>query len=107
VPERPKPIPQVLTELWELVVAYARQETLLPLRSLGRVVALGSAGSLLVALGAVCCGVGVLRLLQSETGDTFDGSWSFVPYVVVTVVLLGTGGVVFALGTRDRSEGRA
>ncbi len=106
MPERPKPIPQVLAELWELVVAYARQETLTPLRSLGRVVALGSAGSLLVGIGAVCWGIGVLRLLQAETGTTFDGTWSFVPYVAVTVLLVVGGGAVFALGTRDRSGRR-
>jgi hypothetical protein len=106
VPERPKPIPQVVTELWELIVAYARQETLTPLRSLGRVVALGSAGSLLVGIGAVCWGIGVLRLLQAEAGTAFEGTWSFVPYLAVTVLLVLGGGAVFAFGTRDRSGRR-
>jgi hypothetical protein len=29
--------------------------------------------------------VGVLRVLQGETGSAFAGNWSFVPYVVTAV----------------------
>ncbi len=81
------PLPQLVLELRDLVVTYVRQETLVPLRQLGRYVAFGIAGSLLLGLGAVLLGVGVLRLLQTEMADTFDGDWSWAPY-----------GIVFALG---------
>ncbi len=60
-----------------LVVDYAKQETLGPLKSLGRFVAFGVAGSrgpvhrrdvLLLLAG--------LRALQTETGSTFTGNLS-------------------------------
>ena len=86
VPERPPPLPQVIAELWELVVAYFKQETLAPLQQLVRVVALGLAGALLLGFGVVCVTVGGLRLLQEETGSTFTGNWSWAPYAIMTVV---------------------
>lgn len=81
-----KSIPQVLQELWALLQAYAKQETVDPLKDLGRYLAFGVAGSLAIGLGVLLLGVGVLRGLQTRT-DLFAGAWSWVPYVVVLVVL--------------------
>jgi hypothetical protein len=78
-------------ELKELLVAYARQETVDPIRSLGRYLAFGLIGSAFVGLSAVFLSLSVLRVLQTETGDAFDGNWSFVPYLVTLAA------VVFAL----------
>ncbi len=72
--------------LFRLVVAYFKQETVTPLKSLGRYVGLGLAGSLLFGLGIIFLAVGALRALQVETG-TFDGGWSWAPYVIVVVAL--------------------
>jgi hypothetical protein len=103
--DKPAPIPQAVTELWELVVAYFKQETTEPLKSLGRVVGFGVAGSLLIGAGVVFLAVGTLRVLQEET-DAFTGNWTFVPYLIVIVALIAVAGLVFAIGTRAKdSEG--
>lgn len=59
-----------MSELFEYVVAYAKQETFDPV--LGQLKALGKgiAGAALVALGTVLLGLGFLRALQSELGST-------------------------------------
>jgi hypothetical protein len=102
VPDRPPPLPQVIAELWELVVAYFKQETLAPLQQLVRVVALGLAGALLLGFGVVCVTVGGLRLLQEETGSTFTGNWSWAPYAIMTVVLILGGVLTWKIGTRKK-----
>ena len=78
-----KSIPALASELLDLVRAYAKQETVEPLKGLGRFVAFGIAGALLLGTGLVLLAVGVLRVLQTETGDTFDGNWSWAPYLIV------------------------
>jgi Putative Actinobacterial Holin-X, holin superfamily III len=82
------PLPQMVAELWELVVAYFKQETVVPLQKLGRYLGLGVAGSVLLGLGVVFLGMSGLRALQTETGDTFTGDWSWVPYLIVFVGLM-------------------
>ena len=82
-------------------VAYFKQETTEPLKSLGRVVAFGIAGSLAIGVGVVFFAVGGLRLLQDET-DVFHGNWSFVPYVIMIMLLLGMAAGVFRVGTRTK-----
>ena len=77
------PLPQLVLELRDLVVGYVKQETVVPLRQLGRYIAFGLAGALLLGLGVVLLGVGGLRALQSETGDTFRADWSWAPYGIV------------------------
>ena len=76
-----KSIPEIAHELWELAVAYFKQETIDPLKSLGRFLGRGVAGAALVALGLLFGALAVLRGLQSETGAHLTGSWDFVPYV--------------------------
>ncbi len=73
------PLPQLILELRDLVVSYVKQETVVPLRQLGRYVGFGIAGALLLGLGSLLLGVGALRALQTETGDTFAGDWSWAP----------------------------
>lgn len=90
--ENSKPIPQLIVELRELLIAYFKQETVVPLKQLGRYVAFGVGGALLLGLGALFIGIGGLRLLQTETDSTFTGNWSWAPYgIVIVVLLLGAG----------------
>jgi hypothetical protein len=103
---RPPSLPQLVLELRDLVVAYFKQETLLPLKALGRYAAFGVGGALLLGFGVLFLGVGGLRALQTETGETFTGDWSWVPYLIVVVGLLLGGAVVWAArgGRGDRVE---
>lgn len=78
-----KSIPTLASELVDLVRAYAKQETIEPLKGVGRWLAFGVAGSLLLGTGLVLLAVGGLRALQTETGDAFDGNWSWAPYLIV------------------------
>ncbi len=82
-----KSIPQVLQELWELLQAYAKQETVDPLKNLGRYLAFGVSGSLLLGFGVFLIGLGVLRGFQTQT-DVFHGAWSWVPYLIVLFLLV-------------------
>jgi hypothetical protein len=97
-----KSLPGEAQDLFQLVVGYAKQETLDPVRNLGRYIGFGMAGALLGSLGAVLLLLGSLRLLQTETGDTFDGNWTFVPYVVV----LAVSGAIAAGAIKARSRGQ-
>ena len=74
-------------ELKDLLVAYAKQETIDPLRNLGRFLGFGLGGMVLLLLGTLFLSLSALRALQTQTGDVFDGFWSWVPYVIVLLAL--------------------
>jgi hypothetical protein len=82
-------------DVWELLVAYAKQETVDPLRGLGRWIGFGAGGSVLLATGISLLLLAGLRALQTETGTTFTGSWSWAPYVIVLVGALLVGGLSY------------
>ena len=79
-----------------LVVAYLKQETLDPLKQLGRFVLYGTVGSLAISVGVVLLLIAALRVLQTETG-AFHGNLSWLPYVIVSVLALA---VIAAAGWR-------
>lgn len=78
-----KSLPALVSELWEMVVSYLKQETIVPIKSLGRFLAWGTAGAFLIAFSSIILLIAGLRALQTETGDTFTGTWSFAPYFIV------------------------
>jgi cytochrome c-type biogenesis protein CcmH/NrfF len=82
-------------EAINLVKAYAKQETIDPLRSVGSYLAWGVPGALLLAVGWVFLLIAMLRALQTEL-HAFDHGWSFVPYLAVVAV----GGIIVALFVR-------
>ena len=87
---RTPPVAQLVMELRDLIVEYFKQETVVPLRQLGRYVTYGLLGALLLGIGAVLLGVGGLRALQIETGSTFTGNLSWIPYLLsLAAVMLG------------------
>ncbi len=92
----PTSLPQLILELRDLVLAYIRQETLDPLKSLGRYIGFGIGGALLLGTGALLLAVGELRLLQTETGSTFHGNWSWAPYGIVVVTLFAGAAITWA-----------
>lgn len=82
----PKSLPTLVEELWELVVAYARQETVEPLKSLGRFVLFGALGAMVLGIGLVLLILAGLRALQTETGTNFTGHLSWLPYLFAMIV---------------------
>jgi len=102
--KRPPPLPQLVTELRDLVVRYVREQTLIPLQKLGRYIGFGVLGSLLLGFGVVFVGMSGLRALQDETGDTFTGDWSWVPYLIMFIALLLGAALVWLARTARRAE---
>ena len=95
-----KNVPEILQDLKDLLVAYAKQETIDPLRNLGRYLGFGLAGMALLTLGTFFLAMSLLRFLQTMVGGVFDGFWSWVPYVIVMVVFGGS--IVLALRRIDQ-----
>ncbi len=74
-------------EITDLTKKYVTEETITPVKDLGRYAGFGCLGSIFVGLGSLLILVGVLRWLQTGTG-TFHGNWSWVPYLIVLVLAL-------------------
>jgi hypothetical protein len=97
-----KSLPALAAELWDMVRAYAKQETIEPMKGLGRFVAFGVAGSLLLGTGTALLALAGLRALQTETDGRLDNHLSFVPYLIVLVVC--TVLIVLAMSRTKRKE---
>jgi hypothetical protein len=101
VSDTSKSIPETIQELREMVVTYAKQETIDPLKGLGRFVGYGVAGSLLLGIGFVLLTLAGLRALQTQTGSTFRGNLSWLPYVITLVgVLVVAAATVSRIGKK-------
>ena len=91
-------------ELVDLVIAYAKQETLEPLKGLGKNAALGLGGALLLGIGGIFCSLGALRAMQSET-DWFERhNLTYLPYgatILILVVLSIVGWFGLGPGKKD------
>jgi hypothetical protein len=99
-PSPDKSVPALAAELWDLVRAYLKQETVEPMKGLGRYVAWGLAGSVVLAVGLVLLLLGGLRALQTQTGTMFTGNWSWAPYLIA----LAGAGIVLALVARGMAK---
>lgn len=80
-----------LGEVVDFVKAYAKQETIEPLRGAGRWLGYGAAAAFVMGLGLMLILLGLLRLVQTELDRLATGSLSWVAYgvtLVVTVILL-------------------
>ncbi|HTX00956.1 MAG TPA: hypothetical protein VMD59_19395 [Acidimicrobiales bacterium] len=89
-----------VTHTLDLVKRYVVQETVGELPRLGKRVGLSALGGLLIGTGFVILLLAVLRTLQTETGTTFAGNLSFLPYVITFFVALGAMGVGGLAGIR-------
>ena len=74
-------------ELFQMVRDYVKQETLDPLRGVGRWLAWGILGAIALLFGAVVGLVGLLRFLQAELITQQGLSW--VPYFIVAIIAIG------------------
>jgi len=86
-------LPTLIAELKQLTIQYAKQETIEPLKGLGRFLAAGVIGSFALGIGLVLWVLAALRALQTETGDHLTGHLTWVPYVVALLAC----GIVIAL----------
>lgn len=84
-----------VNELLGLVIAYAKQETVEPLKGLVRFVAWGVAGAVLIATGGAMLTLTAVRAVQSETGNHLRGDLTWVPYMGgALVAAVGAGWAV-------------
>ncbi len=90
-----------IADQFDLIKTYARQQTLDPLKGAGRWVSMGLLGSVLLTIGGVSMTIGLLRLLQEETGSNFAGNLSWLPYLITMAVLIV---VMTLLGLRIRKK---
>ena len=92
-PERPGPKTEkstadVVQDIWQLTKDYARQETVDPLKALGRFVGMGLAGAVLLGLGLMFLSLALLRALQTQTDGRLDNYVSVVPYFITLLFAL-------------------
>ena len=92
-----------VTEFRTLLTAYVKQETVEPAKALGRYLGVGAAASVLFGMAAFFLALGVLRLVQAETGEHLTGNLSWIPYLITVVVLLAVAAGAWL--TRGRRGG--
>src|SRR5262245_51129840 len=73
-------------EVIEYVRDYALQETVEPLKGVGRWIGVGAAAALSLGLGLMLLMLGLLRLIQSEWEGIAEGGTSWIPYAIVFLV---------------------
>lgn len=78
-----------IRELKDLVVAYAKQETVDPIKNIGATLGWAVAGAICIGAAVVFATIALLRLVQTEFPEVVDGHGksSFVPYLIVLLVL--------------------
>lgn len=80
---------QQIQELRDLIIGYAKQETVDPLKSLGKFIRNGLGGAVLLGVGTICVGIALLRFLQTSPWNPINGTGSsrWVPYFVTVLFL--------------------
>ncbi len=73
-------------DIVDYVKAYAKQETIGPLKGAGSWLGFGAAAALLFSIGVVLLLVGLLRLLQTEWTRSATGSLSWLAYLITLLV---------------------
>ena len=98
-----------VADVWQLVRDYAKQETIDPLKSIGRFLGWGIPGAVFLGLGLLFATLAILRGLQTETGAHLTGSLDVVPYVVafvVTALVAALAARAITKPNRKREAGR-
>ena len=80
-----KGVGEVVNDLWQLTRDYAKQETIDPLKALGKFLLFGFGGAIALSLGLLFGALAVLRGLQTQTGAHLTGHWEWVPYAVAVL----------------------
>lgn len=101
-------VPQLVSELKDLVLTYLKQETIQPLKGVGRFVGFGVPGAILAAVGVAVLLLAALRVLQTETGSTFSGNLTPLPYVITAatgMAVAALAGVAIVAGRARKARG--
>lgn len=93
-----------VADIRQLVVDYAKQETVEPLSKLGNYLAFGILGSVFMSVGAVFLCFSLVRALQTETGTALTGSLSWVPYVAGSVFMLIIIAILISLPRKGKAK---
>jgi hypothetical protein len=89
-----------------LLIRYLKEETVDPIKSVGRFALFGTIGSLFVGLGVVFFLIGALRYLQWQF-HVLDGSLSWIPYLAIVVVGLAVIALVVSRISSGASRRRS
>jgi hypothetical protein len=81
-------LPNEARELVDLVIAYTKQETVDPLKRLGKSVAFGVAGAMLVGIGGVFLTLSALRAVETETDFFEEHNLTWAPYLALALLLV-------------------
>lgn len=76
-------------EVIDFVKAYAKQETLGPLKGAGSWLGYGLAAAFALGLGLILLLVGLLRMLQTEWDRSSTGNLSWLAYLITLIVAAG------------------
>ena len=99
----PEDVSTLVREIGTMIVEYVKQETLEPIKGLGRFVGLGLGAMVATGIGLVLLLLGGIRLLQDEAGSAFDGHLKFLPYLFAVLVCAAVaGGAVKAISGPGR-----
>lgn len=99
---------ETVTELKGMVVDYAKQETVDPLKRLAHWFKWSFLGAVFLVFGVALLSIGVLRVIQEEV-TAFQGGKSWIPYLItfggLLVVLVMAGfGLKRSIDLIDRSD---
>ena len=84
-------LPNMVTELVDMSKAYLQQETVEPVKLVGRSLGFALASALCFAIGMLLVGVGVLRYASQLLPE--GPYWSVLAYVIAIVPLVATIGI--------------
>ena len=87
MPRRDVGLRAELSELAAMLRAYVVQETVGPLRGIGRYLLFGLLGAVGVSLSVLLGALALVRVLQTEI-TVFGANWSFVPHLAGAAVLI-------------------
>lgn len=79
-----------VSELYDLVVKYAKQEAIDPIRGAGRWLGFGLFAAVMISIGVVIASLGVLRLVQTTPLGS-SNAWSWLCYLITVVVCVVIG----------------
>jgi hypothetical protein len=78
-----------LASVVEIVKDYAQQETLGPIKGVGKWLAMGAAGAVCLGAGCAFLILGLLRMIQNEFGKSFTSTWvNMMPYAIALVATI-------------------